>query len=76
MTRRRSAPDVRHERVKAGFVGGCWGMFPQVRTTRGPLTCTVAFARDEEAAGSNPATPTIAVVRGTSSNAVVCLTFR
>ena len=33
-------------------------MFSQVSEIRGPLTCTVSFVRDEEAAGSNPATPT------------------
>ena len=34
------------------------GMKPQVRAFPVPLSCPLSYARDEEAAGSNPATPT------------------
>src|SRR6266536_2019436 len=44
--------------VALGGPGGYWGIISQVSREAGPLTLALAFVRDEEAAGSNPATPT------------------
>ena len=53
---------MRHSCAKSRSRGGVsWGMLgitSQVKREAVPLACAAAFVRDEEAAGSNPATPT------------------
>ena len=45
-------------RVPLGDAGECWGITLQARGGQAALALASSFVRDEEAAGSNPATPT------------------